>query len=468
MINLNRRFFLKSSAALGGVSFASMLPQMPAYAADTSGYKAMVCLFLRGGLDCHDLLLPYDQSSYDSYAQIRSSMIGAYPQAASRERSNLTQLNPQNAADFEGRSFALAPEMGGVRQLFEAGNAAIVANIGPLVEPVTRETIWTPSARLPKRLFSHNDQQSTWSSTEPEGAQYGWGGLMGDYAAEAGANREQTFTVMSSSGHDVFLSGNLVQPYQLGLNGPPQFAPIENPWLLGTAYESATARQLMREHFLGGSTQFNNYFERDMATASANALRASEIFNDAFSAGTPLSTTFPDGYLGSQMRAIAETINLRGPNQLGASRQVFLAAQGDFDTHSAQAGSLPQNLAEVDAAMTAFYQALTEMGVENDVVLFTASEFGRTLSVNGDGTDHGWGGHQLVIGGAVNGQRIYGSPPPYDLEHDLDADQGRLIPTLAVEQYGATLGRWFGLTSDEIAAVFPNLATFGSEGLGFI
>lgn len=464
MMKPDRRFFLKSAAALGGASLTSVLPYLPAFAADTTGYKALVCLFFAGGLDGHDLLLPYDQSSYDSYAAIRETMIGSYNAAASRERSNLTQLNADNAAQFGGRSFALAPEMAGVRALFEAGDAAVVANVGPLIEPVTRDQLWTPAATLPKRLFSHNDQQSTWTSLGPEGSQYGWGGLMADRGYDA--NDEPTFSALSSAGHNVFLSGQRVQPYQLGLNGPPQFAAIENQWLLGTGGDSRTAWDLMREHFLGGTAQRANYFERDMADASARALRASEIFTDAYSTASPISTEFPETYLGDQLRTIAETINLR--IQLGASRQVFFAAQGDFDTHSGQAGSLPNTLANVDAAITAFYQALGEMGVTNEVVLLTASEFGRTLSVNGDGTDHGWGGHHLVVGGAVNGRNIYGSVPPYALEHDLDADQGRLIPSLAVEQYAATLGRWFGLTSDELATILPNLATFGSDSLGFV
>ena len=467
MIRPDRRLFLRSTAAIGGAGMLSLLPRMPAHAADTSGYKAMVCLFLRGGLDCHDLLLPYDQSSYDSYASIRETMIGGYGDgAASRERSNLTQLNAINNDSFNQRRFALPPEMPGVRALFEAGDAAIVANVGPLTEPVTREQFLNDASALPRRLFSHNDQQSTWSALGPEGARYGWGGLIADRAVEAGANGEATFSVMSSSGHDVFLSGQLVQPYQLGLDGPPRFAAVENPGLLGTAYGSSAAMDLLREHYRGGASQRANYFERDMADASAKALGASELFSKAFAETPPLTTTFPQTFIGSQLKAIAQSINLR--DELDAGRQVYIASQGGFDTHSGQAGSLPATLAQVDAAITAFYQALGEMDIANGVVLFTASDFGRTLSVNGDGTDHGWGAHHLVIGGSGNGRTIYGDPPPSVLEHDLDAEQGRLIPTLSVEQYASTLARWFGLDSREVSSIFPNLATFGSSSLGFV
>ena len=467
MSRFDRRRFLKTAAGLGGLSMTSALTAMPAFAADTSGYKAMVCLFLRGGVDCHDMLLPADASSHARYSEIRQSMLGGYGDGgASRELSNLTALNAANNADFGSRRFALAPEMPGVRTLFEQGRAAIVANVGPLLQPTTREEFEANPSILPKRLFSHNDQQSTWSSMHPEGARYGWGGLMMDQSLQSGANIDPTFSVLSASGHDVFLAGQNAQPYQIGLNGPAQFDMVANEWMLGNGSDSSTARALIREHYTGGTSQRANLFERDMASAYSRAVNASELFRDAYENTSRLTTTFPTSWLGQQMRAIAESINLRG--SLSLSRQIYIASRGDFDTHSGQAGSLPTSLGDIDAAISAFYQALTEMGEQDNVVLFTASEFGRTLSVNGDGTDHGWGGHHLVVGNPVSGGRIYGSPPPFDLDHDLDADQGRLIPTLAVEQYAGTLGRWFGLTTDELNAVMPNYTNFGTDSLGFV
>lgn len=458
-MRLDRRSFLKkscatclSASALGGLT--STVSVFPAHAANVDGYKALVCVFLLGGMDNYDTLLPYDQTSYDRYAQIRASMVARH--GGSRDRGNLLELSPDNASAFGGRQFALPPQLAGVRTLFEQGDLAIVDNVGPLIEPVTKEQVFAGSRRLPPRLFSHNDQQSTWQSSEPEGAQFGWGGLFADASVASGANASgsaNVFTTITSEGSQLFLTGDRTKPFQVTGEGA-----AEVDLLRFFSYQEGPAFDVLTRHF--GAADFNgsNLIERDVAAAMEGALDANNRFNEALENRVPINTEFPPNFLGEQLRRVAETISLRDTMLL--NRQVFFVAIGGFDTHSDQAEDLPQLHSDIASSLVAFNTAMQEVGASNDVTLFTASEFGRTLAINGDGTDHGWGGTQLVMGGAVQGRRIYGTVPPADFEHDYDVGGGRLIPTTSVEQFAEPLGRWFGLTDNELAAALPNLANF--------
>lgn len=460
-MSLSRRHLLKgigasalSAATIGSLGTA-LNGFMAADAAEVSGYRALVCVFLFGGMDTHDVLIPYDQASYDKFANARSSLMAQYagqPGGSSRARDRLLTLNPANAASLGGKQFALPPEMSGLRGLFNAGNAAIVANTGPLIVPTTRTQFESGSAQLPRQLFSHNDQQSTWSSGAPEGAQYGWGGKFADAAANAGANTNQEFTSISTLGNELFLTGQRVSPYQVSLSGVSEID------MLGS-YEDFGLKDAIRRHFKAADYQRTNLIERDIATIADKSVELNDSFNQAYTNLIPLTTTFPESFLGAQMKSIANTIAIR--DSLFMRRQVFFAGLGGFDTHSGQAPGLPGMLQQVDEALTAFYNAMQELGLGSNVTTFTASDFGRTLAVNGDGTDHGWGSHHFVIGGGVQGQRIYGSVPPPEFGHAQDAGGGRLIPTISVEQYAEPLGRWFGLSSGELAAALPNLGNFG-------
>ena len=463
-----RRNFLKSSAALpvalAGSSMFSALASFNAQSANVEGYKALVCVFLFGGMDCHDTLIPFDQASYDSYSQLRASLLAAYAGldgGSTRVRQALLPLAPA-LANFGGREFALPPELAAMHTLFEAGNAAVVGNVGPLLQPTDKAALEANAANLPKRLFSHNDQQSTWMSFAPEGAQLGWGGRFGDAAVLANANNQSSFTEISLAGNSVFLSGDLVSPYQIGTDGVPEIGLVARS---GNGLPAALA-PLLRAHFSATGSNHSNLLERDFATLSQDSFAANDLLQQALQGAPQLSTPFPMSGLGAQLRAIANTIAVR--DSLGASRQVFFAAIGGFDTHSAQANDLPALQRDIGDSIAAFYAATEEMGVASDVTTFTASDFGRTLTVNGDGTDHGWGAHHFVVGGAVNGGDIYGDVPPASLGHNQDSGNGRLIPSVSVEQYAAPLGAWFGLDQSELNLALPGLANFPAGALSFL
>lgn len=461
MKSLNRRLFLSGGTALGlgaASGLASTLFSMPALAADTTGYKALVCVFLYGGMDNHDTLIPYDQPSWDAFETIREPLLGLYDGTASpRRRGDLLPLSPANAADFGGREFALPVEMSPLRDLFTQGRASIVANVGPLIQPTTRTEFNNSSVSLPRRLFSHNDQQSTWMAAKPEGARFGWGGLFADRMVEANANANPAFSSISLFGNAVFLSGEVARQYQLATDGPPGLNELAYPQLLGL--NDPDVQALLDEHYRATGASLSNLFERDITDTMGRALDSNAAINQALDDTPDLQTAFPNSFLGRQLEAAAEAISLR--TALGARRQVFFVGLGGFDTHDNQATQLPRLQADLANSISAFNDALIEMGLTDDVTLFTASDFGRTLVVNGDGTDHGWGGHHFIMGGAAAGNRIYGMPPPPSLDHGQDSGNGRLIPTLPIEQYAATLGRWFGLTDSELQIALPGLVNFG-------
>ncbi len=458
MIHTSRRAFMRSAVAtslFSGASMTNALGAFSASAADTTGYKALVCVFFRGGLDCHDTVLPYDQAEYDRLAEIRQSMFNNYP---SRARSALLPLDALNPAAQSGRQFALPPQLAPLHALFEQQRASIVANVGPLLRPLTRDEFDNNRSLAPGNLFSHNDQQSTWVAFQGEGARLGWGGRFADAVLTSGANQGSPFTALSASGQDVFLAGELAQQYQIGSGGVPEIRELDNERFLGSGRNSDIALDLLNQHFRSAGADRANLFERDVVDRYRRSIDGNRLFNQSRDNVMPLTTTFPDDRLGGQLRAVADTIATR--SFLNINRQIFLVSLGGFDSHSNQAGSLPERQADFAAAIAAFYNATLELGVENQVTLFTASDFGRTLRVNGDGTDHGWGGHHFVVGGAVDGGKIFGEMPPTDLDHDQDSGNGRLIPTTSVEQYAASLGRWFGLNDGELAAALPGLGNF--------
>ncbi len=471
----NRRAFLKGLSGAGALSFIggtgilSAIGNTQALAAEVSGYKALVCLFMHGGQDCYDTVLPYDQASYDSYGQLRSGILANYAArqgGSNRTLDRLLGLNPQNAADFGTRRFALPDDLTPIKTLFDSGNAAILGNVGPLIHPMNRSEYQSRTVQRPPKLYSHNDQQSTWKSNAPEGGIIGWGGRFADAVVASGANQEEAFTAISTAGNSVFLSGGSVQQYNLNTNGPPQVNGLNNrrSALLGTGRNSERARRLLEDHYRHIGMTNGNMLKQDMSTISDRAFELNATFNTARENATDLQTQFPSNRTGRQLQSVADTRKLN--TALGVGRQVFFVAIGGFDTHDNQATGLPNRQGQYASAIGAFYQATVEMGVENEVTLFTASDFGRALRENGNGTDHGWGGHHFIVGGAVNGNRIYGDIPPYTTDHAQDAGNGRLIPQTSVEQYAATLGRWFGLNDAELASALPNLANFTQNDLG--
>jgi uncharacterized protein (DUF1501 family) len=460
MSDVTRRHILRTASLLGAYGaapFAMNLLPFNALAATTDGYKAIVCVFLFGGMDCHDTVLPYDSASYSAYVSLRRPLLNEYNNLAggsSRTLARLLPLDPTNAAALGGRQFALPEALAPIRDLFNNGKAAVVANVGPLVEPLNRTQWRNNSKRTPARLFSHNDQQSTWMAAAPEGARFGWGGRLADMAIASQANTSSSFTAVSVSGNVIFLVGEQASTFSLGLQGPTQIAAINT----GSLYGSSSLPSRIANQVQDAGNTRTNLFERDVANIHRQSITLNRDLQAALSSQPPFTTVFPQSNLAAQLQIVARMIAAR--QTLGLKRQIYFVSTGGYDTHSTQAPSLTGLHTTLAGAMRAFYDATVELGVANDVTAFTASDFGRTLAVNGDGTDHGWGAHQFVVGGAVNGNRILGDMPPPAFDHAQDSGGGRLIPVVAVEQLAASLAAWFGLSASEIQSALPNVGSF--------
>jgi uncharacterized protein (DUF1501 family) len=452
--NASRRAFLRRTGALslaaGAAPWALSLAAMGEAAAQTAtDYKALVCVFLYGGNDYANTLVPYDQASYDAYAGLRSNI------AIARTALAGTVLNPTTPL-AGGLQYALAPGLAPLVPVFDAGQMAVLLNIGPLVQPTTKAQYAARSVPLPPKLFSHNDQQSYWQSSLPEGARTGWGGRLGDLFASGNGN--STFTCISVSGNAVYLTGQSAVQYQVSSNGAVAVNGIKNP-LFGSSACSTALRSLVtqpRTHLLE-----NEY---------ALVTRRSEESNDQLTAalaGASMPTAFPTGNgLASQLQLVARLIAAR--SALGARRQVFFVSLGGFDTHDSLATAHPALMTTLGNALAAFQQATVDLGVASQVTTFTASDFGRTLVSNNDGSDHGWGSMHFVLGGAVQGKSFVGTPPAIANNGPDDVGQGRLLPTTSVEQLAGTLATWLGVSATDQLTLLPNLANYSTRNLGFM
>jgi uncharacterized protein (DUF1501 family) len=488
-----RRAFLRRSGQLAMTGAAlplalnlAAMGEAAAFTASGGDYKALVCVFLYGGNDYANTVITYDDPSYNLYSTIRGGGAGQTAGGIALAKSALaaTLLNPTVApVDVLGQSrqYALHPSMTGLATLFNAGRAAVQLNVGPLVKPLTRTEYNNTNHTLyprPPQLFSHNDQQSIWQSSSPEGSTVGWGGNLGDLALQNTLNANSLFTCLSVAGNAVFLSGDTALQYQVSTGGAIKIQPATNTSVYGSSALAGRINTLIRQ----SSTQkleneYNNVTVRAM-NAEASVTSALQLTDPAATPpGVALATAFPADGLGPQMKMVARLI--KGRATLGARRQVFFVSLGGFDLHDNLVAQQPILMGRVSAAMTAFYNATVEMGVASQVTAFTASDFGRTLASNGDGSDHGWGSHHLVVGGAVNGKAFYGVPPPVSVgnstvapEDQWHVGQGRLLPRTSVDQYAATLAKWFGVDPAEMAGILPNLGNFGSVAyptdLGFM
>lgn len=454
--SLQRREFLRRASLLGlagsAAPWALTLSAIgEAAAADASGYKALVCVFLNGGNDHGNTLVPYDLDSHTAYAAIRQTL------ATPRDQLANTVLTP-GVALGGGRQMALAPTMSALTPAFNAGRLGVLLNIGPLVQPTSLAEYQAKSVPLPPRLFSHNDQQSVWQAAMPEGATTGWGGRIGDLFLNSNGNA--TFTCINASGNAVFLSGQQAVPYQISTGGAIAINGVTRN-LYGSASCSAALRSLItdpREHWM----------EQALSRVTNRSISAQTTATGAL-ATAPTNFTVPfdtDNSLASQLLIVARLI--AGRASLGVNRQVFFVSTGGFDLHDNLNANHPGLLGGVANAMAAFDAAMLELGVANQVTAFTASDFGRTLSSNGDGSDHGWGGYHFVQGGAVQGGRFWGQLPEVSVNGADDVGQGRLLPTTSVDQLAATLARWMGLSDSEIDLVVPGISHFTQRDLGFM
>lgn len=453
----SRRAFLKRGAALGlaGVAtpFVTSLAAIGEAAAATStDYKALVCIFLYGGNDYANTLPPYDTTGYNQYQTSRSVL------AIDRAALAATALSPTTALP-NGRQYALAPTMASLMPVFNAGKLAIALNVGTLVQPTTKAQ-YNAGIRLPPKLFSHNDQQSYFQASSPEGAATGWGGRIGDLLQSG--NGSSTLTCINTSGNAVYLTGSSAVQYAVGTGGP--IALINNST---TLYSSATAMSTLKSMITGTST---NILANEHAKVTKRALDTYTQLNGAL-AGAPAANfpLFPTGNsLADQLKMVARMISVSA--ELGAKRQVFFVSLGGFDMHDFLLRDHPTLIGRVADAMKAFYDTTVALGVADKVTTFTASDFGRTLQANDDGSDHGWGSHHFVMGGAVNGQKFYGTAPAIGNGTADDVGQGRLLPTISVDQYAATLASWFGVTSGQMTTVLPNMGNYNQStwNLGFV
>jgi len=451
MNRITRRRFMQALGA-GGLTYA--LGHTPgtvwAHAAGTAGfsdYKALVCVFLFGGNDSWSMVVPRSAAEYNAYAQSRQNL--AIP---------LEQLIPVNALNGEGVLYGLHPSMQGVASLFESARCAVVANVGPLIVPTTKTQYQAGTVPLPPQLFSHNDQQDQWHSLRGRTvSKSGWAGRMADVLASQVSSQQLALNV-SLSGNTLFQAGVSATPYVMGPTGATTFTGF------GTS-GAPLARKSAFQNVVNAS--YGTVYERAYAEVQKRAVRYADLVNDALAAAPPLATPFPDGsQLATQLQTVARMIAVR--ERLGMSRQVFFVATGGFDTHDEQIADQPGLLGNVSASLEAFYRATVELGVASSVTTFTQSDFGRTLTSNGDGSDHAWGGVQLVIGDAVRGRTLYGSYPTLEIGGPEDVGGGRFIPAVSSDQYAATLAKWFGVEDSQLATVAPSIGNFAEKDLGFL
>jgi len=460
----SRRAFLRRGGqlALSGTAlpFALNLAAIGEAAAfEATDYKALVCVFFYGGNDYANTVVTYDDPSYNAYSAIRGGRAGQAAGGIALAKSDLaaTLLAPVVPL-ADGRQYALHPSMTGLSSLFNSGRAAVQLNVGPLVVPLTK-TQYNSADRatypLPPKLFSHNDQQSIWQSSSPEGSTIGWGGNIGDLALSSNGN--SLFTCINVTGNAVFLSGDSALSYQVSTGGAVAINGVKSNVYGSSAVKSALATlvQQTRSHTLE-----NEYNRVTTRAIGAEAQVTSGL------AGSNLTTVFPtSNTLADQLKMVARLIGAR--SALGTKRQVFMVSIGGFDLHDNLISQHPGLLGKVSDALSAFYSATAELGVADKVTAFTASDFGRTLTSNGDGSDHGWGSHHFMVGGAVKGKAFYGAAPPVSVGSSAGAQdqwhvgQGRLLPSTSVDQYAATLARWFGVADSELAGILPNLRHFG-------
>jgi len=453
---LSRREFLQLSASVGMVAALGRFNSTKAAAAirgaaPVQDYKALVCLFMFGGNDGHNMVVPLGGPQYSAYTAARGAI--AMP------TNQLLSIN-----DPVQGQFALHYGLPEVQALYNQGQAAVVSNVGVLVRPTSFQD-FQANNQLPTNLRSHADQVVLMQTGFPNASgSTGWGGRAAD--AMAPSNTSATFPVsVSVSGSAIFCSGVTVQPASLQ---PGNF--LDQDAMSIYPPEAAAARALAQQQIIAPNG--GNSIIQAANSVTAAALKLNPILKGTTGAPS-FKTAFPQTTLGSQLFAIANLISLR--SQLGVGRQVFFCSLGGFDTHAGESFQQWDLLQQLSQAVSAFYNATVEMGVSSDVTTFTMSDFGRTLQPSGSGSDHGWGNHHLVIGGAVNGGRIYGKFPlmtnyaNFNSTNDDYADnRGVMLPNSALSQYGATLARWFGATDPQLDAVFPTLANFPVRDLGFM
>lgn len=453
---LARRDFLRRAAlttAYAGTPFAATLATMGEVAAQTAtDYKALVCIFLFGGNDQSNTVVPVESAAYAKYQAARPAI--ALMQA---------DLLPLNLAGFAGPQLGLNPAFATLKPLVDAGQCALMANVGTLAYPTTLAQYKNKSVQTPLGLFSHSDQQASWQSGLPtKGSATGWLGRVADLTTSVYNPGSAVSMCMSMGGNNLIQAGNSVVQYQVTNRGPVVIDTMDSTHWRYNAEMAAAMNTLLTQ-------PRTNMLEQAYNTVGTRAIATGDVAKRALASASNLSTVFPAGGLAAQLRMVARLISAR--NALGHKRQVYFVSQGGYDFHDMLIENQAGRLTELSDAMAAFYAATVELGVASSVTTFTASDFGRGLQSNGRGSDHGWGGHHFVMGGAVKGNKLYGQWPTVALGGPEDLGQGRLVPTTSVDRYAATLATWFGISAANLPTVLPNVTRFATAttaSLGFL
>jgi len=471
---LSRRHFLKQSGAASAMAvgasswMANLAALSSAEAASGSTYKALVCIFLYGANDNFNTVLPLDAASWSEYERRRRAGTGSGDVSLVLDQASLPRITPTNT----GVQLGLHPSLVQTASLFTAGKLAVVANVGPLTRATTRED-YKAGKYLPAGLYSHNDQQVLWQSGKTNLDPAGWGGRFAELKVGTGVQKE--FLSINTSSNTPFVYGDTLNPYNL-TNSPSGAARIGSATLTNNQLYGGISRQYLLnliQGATGAGKPVTNLLEKDYIAVTTSSINAEVTLNTSL---TPITLagglTRPTTQMGREMEAIARMIKLQAPT---GGRQVFFVGMGGFDLHDREMEFHPGLLTAVDNALGYFNAVLEAEGLSENVTTFTASEFGRKLSTNGDGTDHGWGGHHFVMGGAVAGGKLYGRMPSYEAAapgsgnsfadpYMLEGD-GVMLPYVSTDQYASTLGKWFGnFTDTQIKTLFPNV--FGTLDLG--
>ncbi len=453
-MSLNRRSFIRyaSLAAAGNAAGLRPFGALNGLAQSAPGYKALVCIFMYGGNDSNNTLVPYDTTAngsngYTAYSNIRGPLALA--------ANTLLPL----AAQANG-NYGLHPNLPNIQALFNSGNLAFVTNVGTLLHPMTPAQFQAKAVPVPVNLFSHPDQQLEWQNAGSSGAtSTGWAGRIADSMTASYNPGAQIPLITSVYGDTLFCNGATSSPVAVD---PGNLTGGQCSEGAGCASRLATAQQLITFNSGLSLVQADN-------AITANAYQYMGVLGNAVQSVAPLTTVFPaNNSLAAQLQQIAQIIQVRAA--LGVTRQIFFAGLGNFDTHAGQLPTQAALLSLLDPAMASFYQATQEMGLANQVTTFTMSDFSRAMQPNSNtGSDHAWGGHHMVMGGAVKGGQIYGTYPTLALGGPNDSGvNGRWLPTLASSQYAATLASWFGVSSSNLNAILPSLSNFSTTNLGFV
>ncbi|MFD2726355.1 DUF1501 domain-containing protein [Hyunsoonleella rubra] len=462
--NISRRKFIGDScAALGYTTLFSSLINLKAMAASAmdnsavitanGNYKALVCLMLGGGNDSFNMLIPKGNNEYNEYATTRSNLaIG---------QNEVLQINPNTS---DGRTFGLHPSMPDMRQIFESGNLAFLANVGTLIEPSTKSDIKNNVVKTPLGLFSHADQIQQWQTGRPnERTNIGWGGKIADLVQSMNSSDKISMNI-SLRGSNIFQRGDQIIPYAIGNEGSVGIRGYGEDDLFNSLRTDALNSMLERDY----QDVFKNTYKNTIKASNESNLEFQSAVDSIPEFVTPLPE---ENDLAAQLRMVAKTIGSR--NTLGFSRQIFFVQLGGWDHHDELLINHADNLTLVNDALNYFNSLMFELNTNDCVTTFSVSDFARTLTSNGNGTDHAWGGNAFMMGGAVNGKEIYGDYPTLALDSEQDLRDGVMIPTTAADLYMAELALWFGVAPSELSTILPNLSKFydtnsGTPPLGFM